>query len=231
MKTVLITGINKGLGKAMFDLLIDRGYFVYGVLRNEEAFYSLNKNKSGKVEHILADVSEDTCMDKLKLIVQNKKIDLLINNAGIGGEATRLNDATTKEVLDLFNVHCLGVLRVTKAVLSNLEKSENPIVINLNSRLGSITHQDKATFAFLEVSYAYRIAKAAQNMLTNCMRLEFPNVKFISLTPGKLMTELAQKDANLTPAESAQRIVSFWEEEKFINTNGILELTDNIIEW
>ncbi|WP_430402881.1 SDR family NAD(P)-dependent oxidoreductase [Fluviicola sp.] len=231
MKTILITGINKGLGKALFDLLIERGYFVYGLLRNEEAYQALSKNKPNNAEFILADVIDDDCMDSIKAVVTNEKIDLLINNAGIGGNAMKLREVTSKEILDLVNVHCLGALRVTKAVISNLEISDKPTVINLSSRLGSITHQDKGTFGFLEVSYSYRISKASQNMLTNCLRLEFPKIKFVSLTPGRLITELAQKDANLTPEESAKRIINFWEEERFENTNGILEIPDNIMQW
>lgn len=231
MKTIFITGINKGLGKAMFDLLIERGYFVFGLLRNRKEHENLSKNKPKNVEFILADLSLDSSIDIIKATVNNKKIDLLINNAGIGGEGMTLKNTNTNEILNLFNVHCLGAFRVTKTLLTNLKRSENPTVINLNSRLGSITHQDKGTFKFLDVSYSYRIAKASQNMLTNCLRLEFPKIKFVSLTPGKLITELAQKDANLTPEESAQRIINFWEEDKYENTNGILEVPNNIMEW
>jgi NAD(P)-dependent dehydrogenase (short-subunit alcohol dehydrogenase family) len=118
-----------------------------------------------------------------------------------------------------------------QSISKNLIQNNKTTVINLNSRLGSITHQSIGTFKNLDVSYSYRIAKASQNMLTNCLRLEFAGINFVSLTPGKLKTELAQVDANLSPAESAKRIIEYWEQEKFENTNGILEVPDKIMEW
>jgi hypothetical protein len=53
----------------------------------------------------------------------------------------------------------------------------------------------------------------------------------VSLTPGKLKTKIAQVDADLEPSESAKRIIEYWEQEKFKNTNGILEVPDKIMEW
>lgn len=232
MKNVLITGINKGLGKELFDQLVEKGYFVYGLLRNEETFNELQQRKQNNSELIFADLTDDKCIDSIQQVVKNNRIDLVINNAGIGGTATKLEDVETEEILKLFNVHCLGVLRVMKAVSNNLVKNDDTVVINLNSRLGSITHQSIGTFKNLEVSYSYRIAKAAQNMLTTCLRKEFDQkIKFVSLTPGKLKTELAQTNADLEPSESARRIIDFWEKGKFETINGIMEVPDKILEW
>jgi short-subunit dehydrogenase len=232
MKTILITGINKGLGKELFYQFIDKGYFVYGLLRNKEIYDELKKVKHNNSELILADIGEDDCIQKIQEVVKDNTIDLVINNAGIGGESMYLEETSTEEVMSLFNVHCLGVLRVMKAITDNLPKNNATVVINLNSRLGSITHQSIGTFKNLQVSYSYRIAKASQNMLTNCLRKEFDGkVKFISLTPGKLKTELAQVDADLTPSESANRIIDFWEKGKFEVVNGIIEVPDQIMEW
>ena len=231
MKKILITGINKGLGKELFDQFVNKGYFVFGLLRNEEIYKDLIKNKPENVELILADISNDNCINEINKIVKDTNIDLVINNAGIGGEGINLERANSKEIIELINVHCLGVLRVMKSISQNLIQNNKTTVINLNSRLGSITHQSIGTFKNLEVSYSYRIAKASQNMLTNCLRLEFEGINFVSLTPGKLKTALAQVDANLSPSESAKRIIEYWEQEKFENTNGILEVPDKIMEW
>jgi hypothetical protein len=88
-----------------------------------------------------------------------------------------------------------------KAVIDNLKRNNNTTVINLNSRLGSITHQNIGTFKDMEVSYSYRIAKSSQNMLTNSLRLEFEDVNFVSLTPGRLSTKIEHKAIYITPAE------------------------------
>jgi short-subunit dehydrogenase len=231
LKTILLTGINKGLGQELFNQLVDKKYFVFGLLRNEEIYNELLKSKPNNVEYILADISNDDCINKINQIVKDRNIDLVINNAGIGGEGMNLDSANSTEIMNLFNVHCLGVLRVMKSVSKSLIQNKKTTVINLNSRLGSITHQSIGTFKNLDVSYSYRIAKASQNMLTNCLRLEFEGINFVSLTPGKLKTALAQVDADLSPTESAQRIIEYWELEKFENTNGILEVPNKIMEW
>jgi short-subunit dehydrogenase len=231
LKTVLLTGINTGLGKELFNQLVEKKYFVFGLLRNEEIYNELLKTKPTTVELILADISNDNCINIINQIVKDTNIDLVINNAGIGGEGMNLESTNSTEIINLINVHCLGVLRIMQSISKNLIQNNKTTVINLNSRLGSITHQSIGTFKNLDVSYSYRIAKASQNMLTNCLRLEFAGINFVSLTPGKLKTELAQVDANLSPAESAKRIIEYWEQEKFENTNGILEVPDKIMEW
>jgi NAD(P)-dependent dehydrogenase (short-subunit alcohol dehydrogenase family) len=232
MKTILLTGITRGLGKELFDQLTAKGYTVYGLLRDPGMRDSLQRTIPGNARLILADLSGDDCMTAILEAVGANAIDLVINNAGIGGRTAHLADVGTAEVMELFNVHCLGALRVVKAVSGNLAKSKKAIVINVNSRMGSITHQSIGTFKELEVSYSYRIAKAAQNMLTNCLRSEFgPEIQCVSLTPGRLKTALAQTDADLEPSESAARIIRFWEEDRLEALNGIVELPDKLLEW
>jgi NAD(P)-dependent dehydrogenase (short-subunit alcohol dehydrogenase family) len=231
-KNVLVTGIGKGLGKELVEQLCGKGYFVYGLLRNREDYEHLNATKPENAALILADLSEDNCMEAIATVVKETPLHLVINNAGIGGTVVQLENTTSTEVARLFNVHCLGVLRVMKALRKNVLHGEHPVVINISSRMGSITHQSAGTFDDLEVSYSYRIAKASQNMLTACLRKEFgKQVAFVSLHPGKMKTELAQTDANLEPWQSAERIIDFWENGHFKPLNGILELPDKLLEW
>lgn len=232
MKRILITGINKGLGKEFFIQLTQAGYFVYGLLRNEDYYNGLSKIALPNMRLILADVTNDGCIDRIQKAIGDEPLDLVINNAGIGGEGMTLDETNATEILQLFDVHCLGVLRVLKATKTNLLMGNNPTVINLNSRFGSVSHQYNKTFQHLNVSYSYRIAKAAQNMLTNCLRLELgERIEFVSITPGKLITELAQVDANLTPEEGARRIIKYWENGHLKSQNGILQVPDQITEW
>lgn len=232
MKSIFITGITSGLGKALFSHCIQNDYIVYGLLRNAEEYNRLKQSLPNNAYLILADISEDKAIDTIQNAVQNKSIDLLINNAGIAGTASILHEVQTDELLRLFNVHCAGTLRVTKALEKNLLASTNAMVINVNSRLGSITRQSNGTYKDLTVSYAYRIAKASQNMLTNCLRAEFNDkVKFIALHPGKLKTEIAQPNADIEPEESARHIIDAWENNRLEEKNGIIELPESLIEW
>jgi short-subunit dehydrogenase len=223
MKFILITGINKGLGKELFAQFVAKGHFVFGLLRNENIYIELLKTKPHNAEYILADISKDNCIEKIQQIIGNRELDLVINNAGIQGQGMTLETATSKEILDLINVHCLGAFRVMKALYNNF-KVKDSTVINVNSRLGSIYHQEIGTFKNMEVSYSYRIAKASQNMLTTSLQLEFPNINFISLTPGRLSTQPEYQ-------ESAKKIIEFWEQGNLKKSKGILEVPNKITEW
>ncbi len=232
MKTVFITGINRGLGKELFNLFTSENYFVYGVLRDPIEAEELRKNIPKNSKIIIADLTSDKSIDLIQQITKDIPIDLLINNAGIGGREHLIENIEPKEINDLFNIHCLGVFRTIKALKKNLLKAEKSTVLNLNSRLGSITRQSNGTYKNLTVSYSYRIAKASQNMLTNCLRSEFKDtIQFISIHPGKMKTEIASKDANIEPMDVAKRILSSFENGKLKEENGIIELEKEIIEW
>ena len=173
MKIVFITGINRGLGIELFNLFASKYYFVYGVVRNETEVKSLESKFPDNSKIILADLSSDQSIKVIQESVKDNSIDLLINNAGIGGNAHLIQDVESTEIIELFNVHCLGVFRTVKALNNNLIRADKPIVLNLNSRFGSITRQSNGTYEDLAISYSYRIAKASQNMLTNCLGIEF----------------------------------------------------------
>lgn len=232
MKTVFITGINRGLGKELFNLFRSKGYLVYGLLRNGEAAELLIKEKLENVKIIQADLASDSAIRQIQTIVKHQPIDFLINNAGISGKEYLLENIPSSEISQLFEVHCLGVFRTVKALKNNLLLANNPIVINMNSRLGSITRQSNGTYQNLASSYSYRIAKAAQNMLTNCLRSEFKDrIQFLSIHPGRMKTEIAHTDADLEPKEIAQRIVRYYENSQLEEENGIIELGKEIIKW
>jgi len=232
MKTILITGISRGLGKCLFELFVTKGYKVYGVLKNKASAKELETNLPKNANVILADLASDDSIPLIQSSIGKTPVDLLINNAGIAGCSHLLKDCEAKEITSLFNVHCLGALRVTKSICSNLLLAKRPIVINMNSRLGSITRQNNRTYESINVSYSYRIAKAAQNMLTNCLRIEFSDkIKFISLHPGKMKTDIASIDADILPETVAKKLVNAFECGALKEENGIIELEKEVIEW
>jgi NAD(P)-dependent dehydrogenase (short-subunit alcohol dehydrogenase family) len=231
MKRAVVTGVNRGLGYELFRQLTSRGCFVYGIVRREEAFRQLVQEAPVNSKVLLADVSRDDCMQVLKDSVSGA-VDLLINNAGTGGRGVTLGETMPGELSQLFNVHCVGAFRVARALEHNLLLAENPIVVNISSRMGSVLRQSDGSYRHLKVSYAYRIAKAAQNMLTVCLRAELGDrINFISLHPGKMKTRKAQVDADLEPSQSAQRIITAWESGRLTPQNGIVELPDHLIPW
>ncbi len=232
MKKILVTGISKGLGKALTLNLIKNDCQVFGVIRDIRQFEIFEKSQQERIIPIVADLSTDDCIPIIQNVISNTPIDLLINNAGIGGRSFTLETASSEELLELFHIHCLGAFRVTKSIINNLLSTTNPTVININSRLGSITEQSKGTFSHLEVSYSYRIAKAAQNMLTSCLQNEFrKRLNVYSVHPGKLITEISQTDADVTAEVAAERIVAAWKQGGLNEKQGIINIGSEKYNW
>jgi len=232
MKNVLVTGISRGLGKALTIELINNDCRVFGLLRDVKQLEAFEKGQLEKITFIVADLNSDDCIKAIQDVVNDTPIDLLINNAGIGGNNFNLKTASSLELLELFQVHCVGAFRVTKSIIDNLLSAPNPTVINISSRLGSITEQNKGTFSHLQVSYSYRVAKAAQNMLTSCLKNEFrERLEIFSVHPGKLITELSQIDADLTAETAAERIVTAWKQGDLKDEQGIIEIGGQNYNW
>ncbi|WP_242310996.1 SDR family NAD(P)-dependent oxidoreductase [Bacillus cereus group sp. BfR-BA-01331] len=207
---VLITGGNRGLGLQLVKVFHENGHIVYPLARSEVAVTQLKKMFSSRCFPILADLSIDESTEQIKnqLEEYTKYIDLVINNAGITGKETEILRTNSEELMELFNVHCLGVIRAVKGTYVALTKSNQPRIINVSSRLGSLHKMANKDFPQGKFSYSYRIAKAAQNMLTLCLQQEFENkgIGVNAIHPGKLKTDIGAFDANMTPAEGAQNI-------------------------
>lgn len=229
---VLISGIGKGLGKALTQKFVAENCQVFGILRDINQLNDYSKEELLNIIPIVGDVRNDDIVTKIKSVIGLDTIDLLINNAGIGGVKYKLKEIERDEIRTLLDVHCIGAFNVTKACIDNILKSNNPTIININSRLGSIYEQNKGTFNHLETSYSYRIAKAAQNMFTNCLMNEFgDNIKIYSVNPGKLKTEIAQSDADLSVEEASKNIYDAWVNNKFPVNDGIIEIGKQTLNW
>ena len=132
---------------------------------------------------------------------------------------------------DHFNVHVSGTFRVIKTCLPYLQKSDNPIIVNMSSRKGSINKINSGAYRIL---FPYQIAKAAQNMLTACLNQELKetSIKTYAIHPGNLKTAVAPPDADTEPREAAIKIFNWITSGNKLSTNSFYSIMDNsILEW
>lgn len=87
---------------------------------------------------------------------------MLINNAGIPGSGISIEDGVVEDLRANFETHCLGAAVVCEAVVHRFGPESLSFVVNISSRLGSLSDNRNDVHAHLETSYAYRVAKAAQ---------------------------------------------------------------------
>jgi NAD(P)-dependent dehydrogenase (short-subunit alcohol dehydrogenase family) len=234
MPSALITGANRGIGRALTEAYSSKGWITFAVVRNPLFAAELNNLDPSLVVPIVADVGVDSCTEIISDVLRNygSKLDVLINGAGVSGLSSEIVKVTSVEVNELFQIHCLGALRCTQACLPYLLNATNPIIVNITSRLASLTRTACGQFKDEQHSYAYRIAKSAQNMFTICMSLELlpKGVRVLALHPGSVRTRLGSPSAGLTPEEAAARIMFLVEriplqQPLFVDTDG------QPIEW
>jgi NAD(P)-dependent dehydrogenase (short-subunit alcohol dehydrogenase family) len=130
----------------------------------------------------------------LSLERETDYLSLLINNAGIGGSGHSIEETSIYEIKELFDVHCCGAIRCLQAALPFLRKAEQPTVVKVSSRVGSI-----------------RMAKAAQNMLSASIHQELrgTGIAVFAIHPGKIRTQMSSPDADITAKQAAKTFVSW----------------------
>ena len=128
------------------------------------------------------------------------RLDVLVNNAGISSTG----DVNGPVALQVFDTNAIGIIRVTQAALPLLEKSENPVVVNVSSALGSfwaVTNPERRQFHFPSIMYG--ASKAAVSMLTVQYAKALPDIKFNAVEPGfehGRLVEVAAHRGGGTPA-------------------------------
>lgn len=220
-KNIFITGVSRGLGFALAERFLHNGHNVFGLSRTEAPEFAHSEN----FIPVIADITTDDCIEKIRTAVKSIPIHLLINNAGVGGKNGKLKNIQITDLERVFATHCSGVIRVVQAVTDNLLSAKNCEIINISSRMGSITEQYSGSFLHLPTTYEYRISKAAQNMVSACLKTEFGDkIKIYQVHPGRMLTGTAQIDAHLEPDDSAKMIISAWQQNTFVEGNGIFDV-------
>lgn len=205
MTSILITGANKGLGKATARLLVEHGHTVYigarSVARGRAAADEVG------ARFLQVDVTDDASV--ASAFAQLEALDVLINNAGIAGGLGVAETLDGPSVLATYDTNVVGVVRVTQAALPLLERSDNPVVVNVSSALGSFTAtHDPERPAFSFPSIVYGSSKAAVSMLTVQYAKAYPLIKVNAVEPGITATELGGAPHPGRPADESAKIVA-----------------------
>lgn len=203
MTTTLITGANKGLGKETARLLVAAGHTVWLGARNEDRGRSAAKELGARFVRL--DVTDDASVAAaLAQIEAEGGLDVLVNNAGIAKRAGGGEALDGLSVLEVFDTNTVGIIRVTEAALPLLRKSDNPVVVNVSSALGSFwaTHEPSRPASRFP-AIVYGSSKAAVSMLTVQYAKAVPEVKFNAVEPGITATELGGGGVESHPGRPA----------------------------
>jgi NAD(P)-dependent dehydrogenase (short-subunit alcohol dehydrogenase family) len=206
MSTItFITGANKGLGYETARQLIERGHTVYVGARDVERGEAAAAALGGRFVQL--DVTNDASVETaLGLIAEREgRLDVLVNNAGVSA----WGDVTGPVATEVFDTNVIGVIRVTQAALPLLERSDDPVVVNVSSALGSfwaVTNPERRQFHF--PSIVYGSSKAAVSMLTVQYAKAYPGIKFNAVEPGFTATDLTPFSDAGQPVEIGAEVIA-----------------------
>ena len=201
MKTVLITGANKGIGFETARQLLEKGYFVFIGSRNTEnglkAVQKLNAEGFLNVEAVELDVTDLASVGTAREEIGKKVsvLDVLINNAGINGGSNpyTILEAKSDQYVAAFKTNLVGTANVTLAFIDLLKKSSEPRIVNLSTSVGSLSLQSNPEWpAYSYAKYGvYAISKAALNMYTIQLAYELRDTDFKvnAVCPGLTKTD------------------------------------------
>ncbi|NER13350.1 SDR family NAD(P)-dependent oxidoreductase [Leptobacterium flavescens] len=179
-KVVLITGGSSGIGKAIGLYLNEKGFKVYGSSRNPEKVTDFNA-----FELIPLDVTDQASVKEGvdAIIAKEGKIDVLINNAGIGITGA-IEETPNTEVQKAFDTNFFGPINMMKAVLPSMRTNKGGLIINVTSIAG---------YMGLPFRGAYSATKGALELITEAMRMEVKDfgIQITNVAPGDFATNIA----------------------------------------
>lgn len=185
MTTTLITGANRSLGLETTRRLIDAGHTVYAGVRDPDSAGDVRALGA----HVLQlDVSDTASVEAA--IAQLPELDVLVNNAGILGSSTSLDDLDAEAVMTVLDVNVAGIVRVTQAALALLHASSNAVVVNVASGVGWPRYlQDPHHDEHPVRAVPYAASKAAVIALTVQYAKNLPTMRVNASDPGYTATD------------------------------------------
>jgi NAD(P)-dependent dehydrogenase (short-subunit alcohol dehydrogenase family) len=209
MTTTLITGANKGLGHEAARRLLDAGYDVWIGARDVQAGQAAAQKLGARF--VALDVTDDASVAAAVQTIDDAGtgLDVLVNNAGISGGRRPVPETTADHVAAVYATNVLGVVRVTQAFLPLLEASENPVIVNVSSGMGSLTlTSDPDRVESTIVALAYPSSKSALTMITTQYAKALPHMRVNAADPGYTATDLNGHSGTQTVTEGTDAIVA-----------------------
>jgi len=208
-RIVLITGVTRGLGRAMVDEFIRLGHTVLGCGRSKKEIDRLIKKFSPPNDFYTVDISSD---DEVKswaslMVSSHGPPDLVLNNAGVINKNAPLWEISSREFSQVIDVNVKGFANIIRHFAPAMIKKRRGVIVNFSSGWGRSTDAEVAP---------YCASKWAIEGLTLALSQEIPSgVAAVSLNPGIINTEMLQstfgKSASgyISPQDWALQAVPF----------------------
>jgi NAD(P)-dependent dehydrogenase (short-subunit alcohol dehydrogenase family) len=232
MKTVLITGANRGIGLELTRQYALDGWRVLACCRHPEKASVLNKlaaQQHGRIQLHPLDVSSHAQIAKLSKTLAGESIDLLINNAGVypGSDAKGFGHTDDDEWMQAFRVNTMAPMWMAECFVEQVARSNLKIIATLSSKMGSLGDNTSGG------SYLYRSSKAAVNMVTKSLALDLAprHITAVVFNPGWVLTDMGGPHAVIRVEESVSGMRKVIASLKPADSGKFLNYDGREIEW
>jgi len=181
---IVITGVTRGLGRALIDEFMKAGHTVIGCGRGGEAIFDLRMTHPEPHDFSVVDVAQDSkvALWAAKVLEHDAAPDLLINNAAIMNRLSPLWEQDDREFTKLVDVNIRGVQNVIRHFVPAMVAKRKGVIVNLSSGWGRSVDREVAP---------YCMSKWAIEGLTKALAEELPpGMAAVALNPGVIDTDM-----------------------------------------
>jgi NAD(P)-dependent dehydrogenase (short-subunit alcohol dehydrogenase family) len=236
MQTILVTGSNRGLGLEFTKQFLEKGNIVIATCRTPESAVNLQELKKKFSENLTIkrfDVINNEQRNELfnQLTQEFKKLDLLINNAGvISGDGKRIynfGEVHKEDFMKVLEINSLAPLLISEKLSVLLENSSNAKIINITSSNGSISRRTA------KGKYSYCVSKAALNMVSKILSndLRDKGITVIALQPGWIKTDMGGVSAPMELEDTISILIELINKVSIDDTGKFLNWDGSEIPW
>lgn len=238
---IFITGTNRGLGYEFTKQYLEEGHTILAACRNPvnaTALQKLNNRYPDQLHLIPLDLSKRETIKAAGHTAANlvSKIDLLINNAGMGTRGidesrkealTQLDHLDDEILLEMIRANAVGPMILIGELHELIRKGHQPKIINISSEAGSIGLREKGS------SYGYSGSKCLMNMFTRLTALDLTaeNIIVAALSPGWVQTDMGGPQATFTPEESVAHLTDLIGRLGKVQSGRFFDLRGKELPW
>jgi len=202
----VVTGTNRGIGLEIVRQLVGRGDSVEAGVRDPATaaeLAAIEAEAGSRLRVHGCDVTSDASVATFAEAIGDVPIDVIINNAGVMGRMLSLEEVDLTDAMHTFDTNALGAIRVTRALLTRMERASTRKIVHITSGMGSIADNTSGG------AYAYRMSKAALNMANKSMSIDLRARGFICvvMNPGWVQTDMGGARAPTPVAESVAKML------------------------
>jgi NADP-dependent 3-hydroxy acid dehydrogenase YdfG len=180
-ETAIVTGASSGIGAATARALANSGYDVIACSRRTDRLDALAAENAAITAHYL-DITDQKSVDQLVSDLSDRKVSILINNAGGAFDAASVLDSDPDVWSKTYDLNVVGTVRMVKAFTPAMEKLGHGHIVIISSTAGHVAYENGGS---------YVAAKHAETALARTLRLELNGlpIRVTEIAPGMVKTE------------------------------------------